>query len=185
MTHLPDAALSAALIASIAGALGVVTNGIWPLMRSRRRILAMQVLCSCLWALHYLFLGAHTAAAMCMAGAAQGVVCTSLSRRWLRRTVYGATIAFSLAITAATWSGVPSALAQSGQLMSAFGRLQPGQQAIRLAFLGSEAFWVTHNLLVGSHWGLTADAMAVTTLLIGLWRGWARPRPVLGRVATA
>lgn len=175
--------------AAIAGALGVVSNGIWPLMRTRRQILGMQVLCSCLWALHYMFLGAHTAAAMCLAGAAQGVACTSLQRTWLRRGVYGATIAMSLAVTAATWSGLPSMLAQSGQLLSAFGRLQPGQQAIRLAFLGSEGFWVCHNLMVGSTWGLTADAMAVSTLLIGLWRGWsrhaARPAPTPARPAAA
>ena len=46
-------------------------------------------------------------------------------------------------------------------------------QAIRWSFLGSEVFWVSHNLLVGSRWGLTADTLAVTTLVIGLVRGGA------------
>ena len=88
-------------------------------------------------------------------------------------------------ITAATFSGLPSVLAQTGQLISAFGRLQPHQQTIRLTFLASEGLWITHNLLVGSTWGLAADAMAVTTLLIGLWRNSARFVPARTRVAAA
>jgi hypothetical protein len=163
--------------ATVAGALGVTANCVWPLLGSRRRILGVQVLSSIMFGLHFTLLGAHTAAAMCVAGGLQGVAASMLRRRWVRNTVFGLTIVGGLAITAATWSGLPSLLAQSGQLMSAFGRLQPGPQTIRLVFLGSEALWTAHNLLVGSAWGLVSDAMAVTMLLIGLWRGWARHSP--------
>jgi hypothetical protein len=187
MTHLLDsllAALTTPTPATVAGAFAVTLSGIWPLLATRRRILGMQVLSSCVWGLHFLLLGAHTAAAMCVAGALQGVAATMLRSRWARDGVIGATVVVSLAITVATWSGIPSILAQSGQLASAVGRLQRGTQTIRLIFLGSEVFWVSHNVLVGSSWGLMSDAMAVSMLAVGLWRGWARrPRVPVGIAA--
>jgi hypothetical protein len=178
-------ALAAPSPATMAGALGVAANCVWPLFGSRRRILAMQVLGSSLFGVHYLLLGAHTGAAMCVIGVLQGVAATTLRRGWARNSVFGATILAGLAITAMTWSGVVSVLAQGGQLLSAIGRMQRGQQAIRLVFLASEAFWTTHNTLVGSSWGLTSDAMAVAMLLVGLWRGRTRRPPEAAPVGAA
>ncbi len=178
MTELLDAILAARMTlspAAVAGALGVAANCVWPLLESRRQILAVQVLSAAMFGLHYLFLGAPTAAAMCASGGVQALAAATLRRNWARGAAFGATIAAGVAIAAATWSGVASALALSGQSMSAFGRLQSREQAIRLAFLGSEVFWTAHNTLVGSAWGLTSDAMSVTMLLVGLWRGgWGK-----------
>ncbi len=159
--------------ATLAGALAVAVNCSWPLQKSRRVILALQTASALLFGLHYLLLGAPTAAAMNAAGVIQAVSAATLRSRRLRLSVFGATIAAALAVTVATFAGVTSVLAQSGALLSALGRLQRGTQALRLCFLGSEVFWVTHNILVGSRWGLTSDTLAVTTLLIGLWRGGA------------
>lgn len=171
--------------ATVAGAVAVTTNCIWPLLGSRRRILAVQVGASALFALHYSLLGANTGAAMCAAGALQGIAVSSLRKRWARDGLFAATIVASLAVTAFTWVGMTSLLALGGQSLSALGRLQRGAQAIRLAFLGSEVFWVSHNVLVGSSWGLTSDAMAVTMLLIGLWRGRDGRKPAAAVAAAA
>lgn len=159
--------------ATVAGALAVMVNCAWPLQKSRRVILALQTASALLFGLHYLLLGAPTAAAMNAAGVIQAVSAAMIGNRRLRLSVFGATIAAALATTIATFAGITSILAQSGALLSALGRLQRGAQAIRWCFLGSEVFWVSHNLLVGSRWGLTSDALAVTTLTIGLWRGGA------------
>jgi hypothetical protein len=168
--------------ATYAGALAVAANCSWPLLRQRRTILALQATGASLFGLHYLMLGAPTAAAMCAAGVVQGVSAATLSSRRLRLGLFGASIAAGLAMTAATFAGISSALAQCGALLSATGRLQRVPQAIRWCFLASEAFWVSHNLLVGSTWGLTSDTLAVTTLLIGLWRG---RQPAVARAALA
>lgn len=55
--------------ATLAGALAAAVNASWPLLRSRERVLALQVLASLLFGLHYLhlLLGATTAAAMAAA----------------------------------------------------------------------------------------------------------------------
>lgn len=160
--------------ATVAGALAVAVNCAWPLQKNLRVILALQTASALLFGLHYMLLGAPTAAAMNAAGVIQAVGAATIANRRLRLSVFGATIVAALATTVATFAGVTSVLAQSGALLSALGRLQRGTQAIRWCFLASEVFWVSHNLLVGSRWGLTSDALAVTTLTVGLWRGGAR-----------
>ncbi len=157
------------------GAAAVASSCIWPLLASRERMLALQVVGSLLFGMQYFLLGAHTAAAMGVAGAVQGVAAVKL-RPAPRNAVFAVTVALSLAVTAITWQGVPSALAQTGQLLSAFGRLRRDPQNIRLSFLASEVFWTSHNLLVGSLWGLVSDTMTVVTILVGLWRHHLRRR---------
>jgi hypothetical protein len=74
-------------------------------------------------------------------------------------------------VTVTTFAGLPSLLAQTGSLFTATGRLQRSTQSIRWLFLAAEVFWTSHNLIVGSVWGLTSDTMGVTMLVLGLWRG--------------
>jgi hypothetical protein len=166
--------------ATLAGALAVSVNCLWPLQRNRRLILGLQCTGSLLFGLHYLLLGAPTAAAMCAAGVMQGASAALISSRRLRIGIFASTLAAGFAVTVATFAGVSSVLAQTGALLSATGRLQRAPQAIRWCFLASEVFWVSHNLLVGSQWGLTSDTLGVTMLLIGLWRGRRRGEGLRG-----
>lgn len=166
--------------ATLAGALAVSANCMWPLQRNRRMILALQCAGSLLFGMHYLLLGAPTAAAMCAAGVIQGASAALISSRRIRISVFAATIVAGLATTIATFAGTVSVLAQTGALLSASGRLQRTPQAIRWCFLASEVFWVSHNLTVGSTWGLTSDTLGVTMLLIGLWRGRTRGKGLRG-----
>ncbi len=163
--------LAAVSPATLAGALAVAVNCAWPLQRDRRLILGLQCAGSTLFGLHYLLLGAPTASAMCVAGVMQGASAALLSSRRLRIGIFAATILAGLATTIATFSGATSVLAQTGALLSASGRLQRQAQSIRWCFLASEVFWVSHNIMAGSIWGLTSDTLGVTMLLAGLWRG--------------
>lgn len=182
-------ALSNAAPATLAGALAVLANCVWPLQRNRRMILALQCTGSTLFGLHYLLLGAPTAAAMCVAAVVQGASAALIGNRLLRNGIFAATILAGLTATIASFAGVTSALAQTGSLLTATGRLQRQAQAIRWCFLAAEVFWVSHNLLVGSRWGLISDTFSVTMLLVGLWRGRAQglglPRFSLSRFAAA
>jgi Bacterial inner membrane protein len=157
--------------ATVAGAFGVLANCLWPLQRERRVVLALQCVGAMMFGLHYLLLGAPTAAALCIGSIVQGVSAATIGNRRLRLSIFGATILAGLGMTVATFAGVTSALAQTGSLLTATGRLQRGVQSIRWCFLAGEVFWTTHNILVGSTWGLTSDTLSVTMLLIGLWRG--------------
>lgn len=158
-------------LSAVVGALAVAVNNSWPVLRNRKRILLVQVTGSSLFGLHYTLIGSSTAAAMCAAGIAQGAAAVLIARRGPRLAVFAATILAGLTATALTWHGATSVLAQMGGLLSASGRLQRDVQRLRWLFLCSEACWTAHNLLAGSPWGLTSDAVAVTMLVTGLWRG--------------
>ncbi|MGG5811135.1 YgjV family protein [Falsiroseomonas sp. CW058] len=173
---LPDLAQPA----SIAGLMALGSACTWPLLRQRRAILSVQVLCSLLFALHYLLLGAPTAAAMCMAGVAQGIAVVALRGRALRIGVVGLTAVAAAGATALTWTGLPSALSLAGQLGGAVGRLQTDTQRLRLCFMVSVLFWTAHNLMVGSVFGLGSDTLSLTALALGFLRD-RRARRVVSR----
>lgn len=156
--------------ANVVGLVAVSSSITWPLLRRRKAILIVQVAGSLLFGLHYLLLGASTAAAMCVMGALQGVALVTLIHRRQRIGVVGATMAIAALVTALTWNGLPSLLSQGGQAMSAIGRLQLDTQRLRLWFLVSVLFWCSHNLIVGSVFGLASDTLSLTSLLLGLWR---------------
>jgi hypothetical protein len=180
--------------ANFAGALGVLANCVWPLQRDRRAILALQCIGAAMFGLHYLLLGAPTAAAMCVGAVVQSVAAATLTNRHLQLSIVGATLLAGLTVTVTAFAGLPSVLAQTGSLFTAYGRLQRSAQSIRWCFLLAEAFWTTHNVIVGSPWGLTSDTLGVSMLLVGLWRGraeggllpWLAPlRGALARAAAA
>lgn len=156
-----------------AGALGVMFNCVWPLQRGRRTILALQCAGAVMFGVHYLLLGAPTAAAMCVGAVIQGVAAATITNRKLQLSIVGVTLAAGLTVTVTAFTGLPSVLAPTGSLFTAYGRLQRRAQSIRWCFLAAEMFWTTHNVIVGSPWGLTSDTMGVSMLLVGLWRGRA------------
>jgi hypothetical protein len=157
--------------ATFAGALGVLANCVWPLQRERRVILALQCVGAAMFGVHYLLLGAPTAAAMCVGAIVQGIAAATIANRRVQLSIVGVTLAAGLTVTVTAFTGLPSVLAQTGSLFTAYGRLQRSAQSIRWCFLIAEAFWTTHNVIVGSPWGLTSDTMGVTMLIVGLWRG--------------
>jgi hypothetical protein len=166
--------------AAVAGALAVAANCTWPLQRGVRTILALQSTSSMLFGLHYLFLGEPVAAAMCAAGMIQAVSAATIASRRLRLGIFAGTILAGLGATIGLYAGAISLLAEAGGLFSAFGRLQRGAQAIRWCFLASEVFWVSHNIMAGSVYALTSDTLAVSMLLLGLWRNRSRGAALFG-----
>src|ERR1700728_3288990 len=94
--------------ATFAGALGVMANCLWPLQRERRAILALQCAGALMFGLHYLLLGAPTAAAMCVAGVIQGASAVVIRNRRLQLSIVGATILAGMTVTVATFAGATS-----------------------------------------------------------------------------
>lgn len=165
------AILSGLHLSTVVGVLAVLANTSWPLVRNRRRILAVQALGSSLFGFHYLLIGAGTGAAMCAASIIQSVTAALVTRRGIRLSVVGATLLAGTTMTVLTWHGLSSAFALATGLLSASGRLQRDAHRLRCLFLGAVLCSMTHNVLVGSPWGLTSDTLALTMLAAGLWRG--------------
>lgn len=160
--------------ADLAGAAGVLVGSSWALFQNRRTILSCQALGASCFGAHYLLLGSGTAAAACLMSVLQSIAGAGERRPAWLGWFYAATYGVILATAIVAWHGLPSLFAAIGAGFSALGRWQKEAQRMRLVFLGSSANWVVHNTLVGTPFGLTSDALSLSTILIGLYRNRRR-----------
>ncbi len=181
IAHLADLGL-----VNLAGAAGVALGSSWALFRQRRTILVCQSLGSLGFAFHYLLLGSGTAAVACTTSLVQslsGAVVGSERPRWLA-PLYAATFLVVLATAYLAWHGLPSLFAAGGAFFAMLGRWQREPQRMRLVFLASSSCWVLHNSLVGTPFGLASDTLALSAILLGLYRNRrSSPAEVLRRLA--
>jgi hypothetical protein len=154
--------------ANLCGAVGVTLGCAWPFLGSRYAILLCQSVGAAAFGLHFLLLGSGTGAVMCAVSLVQALAATWRVRRAVLVAIFALTGAVAALSTWATWHGLPSVFAAVGLLFATFGRLLRDGQHMRCAFVGCSAAWVGHNLLMGSMFGLTCDALTLTSLAVGL-----------------
>lgn len=158
--------------ADVFAAMGLLLGFISGAMPNRRAILLGSAACAACFSLHYLRLGALTGSAMCILSVLQSL---AAARSGDRRPVwfapfFAASASLVLALTAATWSGWPSACAGIGALLALRARMQTEATAMRLTFFCASLAWAGHNLLVGSPFALTCDLLTLGGLSVALLR---------------
>jgi hypothetical protein len=154
-------------LASLFGVIGMVCLVTWPLFRSRTGMLTAQLGIASGLGLHYLLLGAHTAAIMQALSFVQIAAAIPLARRPGLNVLYLALIPVIATAAALTWNGAPSFFSAVGLAFITLGRMQTSTTALRVLLLCAGPFWMTHDWMVGS---LPAFAADVASFVIGLWR---------------
>ena len=152
--------------ADIIGFLGVATNTVWPLFRGRTTMLVVQALGAAAFGLHYVLIGADTAAVLLVVAGLQALAAIPLGRKEAFRHIYLATIPIIAVIMALSWHGIPSLFASLGLATISLGRYQTNVLRFRFLLLACIPFWTVHNILVWSIPGLVSDAMSFAS---GLW----------------
>lgn len=150
------------------GAAAFAGSCLWPLMKKRRSLLAGQAATNLMFITHYVLLGAHTAAALCLLVVVQALAAMPEGRNRWQTAVFAATVPAIAAIAALTWSGLPSALSSLGITFSTLARWQSDALRMRLLLLVAGAFWVSHNALVMSPFAMASDAFAAAANLLRL-----------------
>jgi hypothetical protein len=149
-----------ALVSAVAA---VVFWSVWPLCRSRRAMLLVQLAALVWLSIHYALVGAWTAATVNFLGLVQIAMCLLLGDRY--RWVGYALAVVMVASSFATWQGTVSILAALGMALVAIGRAQSRASTMRVIVLAGGPFWLAHDLLVHSPIAI-ADA---TSLILGVW----------------
>ncbi|MBE7197069.1 MAG: YgjV family protein [Parafilimonas terrae] len=153
------------------------------LMPQRRLILLSSAACGLCFSVHFLRLGSPTGAAMNLIAVAQSLLAArfvTLHGRppWLD-AVFAGTFVLAVILTVATWTGLPSVFAGLAALVATTARLQASPQTMRLLLIGAALSWASHNILMGSVYGLTCDCLGLLGFTASYLRTRATTRPSL------
>lgn len=162
------------------GLSGVALNVLWPQLKGRTAMLAVQAVSGICFLAHYALIGATTGSLMNLLATLQALAAIPLGTRPGFRVVYLLTLpAIALALTF-SWTGWPSVMAALGMAGIAVGRYQLKVLPFRIILMVTIPFWVGHNLLVGSLPGLLSDTLVTASSGVGLLRVMreARRQPV-------
>ena len=178
-------AIDAALVGQALGAVALLCACTWPFCRQRRTMLLVQAAGSAALALYFASLGLATAASTGAVSLVQLLMAALIQRRARLMAAYAATIPVSVWLVAASWHGVPSALATLGAILCSIARLQRETKPMMVVSLFAAPFWVAHNLLTGSAFGLALDALSIAGSIVGLLRLRRRTPLIPERVVPA
>jgi len=149
--------------APVFGVLGLTAQIAWPLFRTRKTMLAVQLTAACCYGLSYALMGQGTASATCLSGAAQtGVALLAGNRQSSLRIGY-VFLPIVLCAGALTYSGLPTLLAVTACCLSMIGRMQTDTLRMRGVQLTASPFGAAHDIVTGS-WPCLAGAFLSFTI---------------------
>lgn len=144
---------------------------------SRKKILALQVLCSAMWMAHYVLLGATTGVLINLLGVIRATVCAYNDRKWASHKLW---LVFFLICYAAspllTWDGPYCLLLGAAMMMTTVALwVNNNMRLTRLLYLCNSPLVLVYNLIAGS-WSCTIiEIFALISFVIAVWRFDLRP----------
>jgi len=154
--------LTSQILAGLAFVFGMASFQFKP----RKTVLLCIFFCAIFNASHFLVLERYGAGTLIFINSLRFLVAAFIpSQRWMWLF-----IGFSLIGFAFTWTDIVSLLGLAATLIGTVGTFKQTDREVRLYLMWVSAFWVVHNLLVGSP---VAMLMEACFLLSNYW-GWRR-----------
>lgn len=151
------------ILAQACGWYGLATSCLWSFARTRRGMIALQLLSGPGFLLHWALQGHWTAAGSCGLMLTLALVSLALDGpATSRRVRFGRALFLVMLgpialVAALSWAGLPSLFAALGTTLTCLGRWQTRPERFRLLLLAGSGPWLMHNLLVGSVPGVATD----------------------------
>ena len=156
--------------ADVFGALGVIANAVWPLIKLRKYLLTGQVVACVLMFIHFSLLGAYTGAVVMATAGIQAALAIPLELHPKFKSVYLASLLLTPVMAWISWHGLPSAFSTLALVFFSLGNLQVNTKYLRILLLCCLFCWIGHNLLILSYPALLSNAIALCTSIYGLSR---------------
>lgn len=134
-------------------------------MRTQATMLMAQLAVSTAFTAHYALEGLPTAAVLNLLGALHLAALLLAAYLPGLNKIGVAVIPATLLICVASWTDWTSLLATTGTLLIAYGRMQTGADALKRLILAGTAFWLAHDLAVGS----PLAVVDLFSLIVGVW----------------
>ena len=148
-------------ISAAFGYAGVVANIIWPLMRSRNRLLSGQVLACLLMLTHFYFLGALSGAVVMAVAGLQALLAIPLGTNRRFRYIYLASLSLTPVVCVATGLGPQSLFSSLAMAIFNVANYQLSQVRQRALLIVVILAWYAHNYMVWSVPGLVSNSLAL------------------------
>ena len=171
-------------LATLFGILGIVSNTVWPLLKTRKYLLLGQVIAAIFMCVHFSLLNAFTGAAIMLLAALQASLAIPLESHPKFKSVYLASIVLTPLVCWATWQGIVSVFSSLALVFFCVGNLQVNIKRLRICLLMCIFGWVGHNILVSSYPGLISNGLALVTSIFALVREFRvnRSHPLVRQV---
>lgn len=162
--------------AALFGAVGLACQLTWPLMRTRPKVLTVQMGIGAGYGVQYALLGAWCGAGICFLGATQTIIALLAGDRPWLKTLGFFFLPLVALITIATWNGVASLLALTACCLTMIGRLQSDLLRLRGFLLGAAPFGISYDVSVGAGPALCGAICSAILSAIMLGREMQRRR---------
>jgi hypothetical protein len=157
-------------LATLFGIFGIVSNTVWPLLKTRKYLLLGQVVAALFMCVHFSLLNAFTGAAIMLLAALQASLAIPLKSHPKFKSVYLASIVLTPLVCGATCQGSASVFSSLALIFFCIGNLQMNIKRLRIFLLMCIFGWMGHNILVSSYPGLISNCLALVTSMFALLR---------------
>lgn len=149
--------------ANLVGIVCVALGATWPLYKTRHALLWAQVAVHAAFSLHFYLLGAYTGSIMNALGLLQALSAIPLGTRPGFKVIYLLSLPMIAIGAYMTWQGLPSAFSSVALALFSLARYQSNILPLRLLMMLGILSWTSHDILVMSIPGLSADALSFAT----------------------
>lgn len=170
--------LSAHPEANLVGVVAVTLGATWPLYKTRTGILWAQAAVHVAFSLHFFLLGAMSGSLMNALGLGQALAAIPLGKRPGFKIVYIAILPVIATGAVMTWQGAPSFFSALALALFSLARYQTNTLVMRVLMLAAILGWTTHDMLVLSLPGLSADVLSFATSIFMIVRENRQKRAV-------
>ena len=157
-------------LATVLGALGILSNTLWPLLKRRQFLLIGQVIAALFMCIHFSLLNAYTGSVVMLLAALQASLAIPLESHPKFKSVYLASILLTPVVCWFTWQGSASIFSSLALIFFCIGNLQINLKRLRIFLLLCIFAWIGHNILVSSYAGLISNSLALMTSMYSLIR---------------
>lgn len=141
-------------------------------MKTKEKLLAMQVSSNIFFTVQYALSTAWTGAVQTLLGVARGIVFYFFKKRGLGPNKI-ALVIFEIAIilgTVLTWENMMSSLPLIGMTANLYGQWQDDMKTVRICAVISAVLWSVYACYAGVYMSMLTEIFKIISSLIGLWR---------------
>lgn len=159
------------MLAYVFGILGIAANVLIYQQKTGKTLLLCKLISDVLWAVHYILLGAHTAAAIAVIGFCRELV---FLRTWKSKRVYEAWLVCfllcSVCSAAVTWNGWISILPAAASVLAVIGFWKKTPKLSRVLAYPISVCMLSYDIPFASWTGIINEILTLVSTTLGLLR---------------